>query len=106
VRQKAVRQYIETDPEARIPNAPLRRYNPAELGEITSQIDNMLQQGIISPSTSPYESPILMIKKKTGGWRMCLDYRALNSITKKNAALLPRIGVLLDRLEGVNYCSS
>jgi hypothetical protein len=63
VRQKALRQCIETDPKARIPNAPLRRYNPAELGEIKSQIDNMLQQGIISPSTSPYGSPILMIKK-------------------------------------------
>jgi hypothetical protein len=106
VRQKALRQCIETDPKARIPNAPLRRYNPAELGEIKSQIDNMLQQGIISPSTSPYGSPILMIKKKSGGWRICLDCRARNSITRKNAAPLPRIDDLLDRLEGANYFGS
>jgi hypothetical protein len=97
---------IQTDPDASIPNKPLRRYNPGENLEIKTQVDNMLKQKIIRPSTSPYGSPILMIKKKTGGWRMCLDYRAINAITKRNVFPLPRIDDLFDRLQGVTHFSS
>ena len=73
-RPTATSSCIQTCPAAAIPNKPLRRYNPEENKEIRTQVDNMLKQKIIRPSTSPYGSPILMIKKKTGGWRMCLDY--------------------------------
>jgi hypothetical protein len=106
IRPVATTSCIEVDPLAPIPNKPPRRYNPGEQKEIQLQVENMLKQKIIRPSTSPYGSPILMIKKKTGGWRMCLDYRAVNAITKRNVFPLPRIGDLLDRLQGVTHFSS
>ncbi len=105
-RPVATTSCIEIDPLAPIPNKPLRRYNPGEQKEIQLQVENMLKQKNIRPSTSPYGSPILMIKKKTGGWRMCLDYRAVNAITKRNVFPLPRIDDLLDRLQGVTHFSS
>ena len=97
---------IQTEPGASIPNKPLRRYNPGENLEIKTQVEKMLKQKIIRPSISPYGSPILMIKKKDGGWRMCLDYRAINAITKRNVFPLPRIDDLFDRLQGVTHFSS
>jgi hypothetical protein len=87
-----------------IPNISLRRYNPEELEEIRLQVANMLKQKNIRPSTSPYlGSPIIMIYKKTGEYRMCLDYRALNAMPKRNVFPLPRIDDLLDRLQGVTH---
>jgi hypothetical protein len=106
IRPVATTSCIEVDPLASIPNKPLRRYNPGEQAEIKLQVESMLKQKIIRPSTSPYGSPILMIKKNTGGWRMCLDYRAVNAITKCNVFPLPRIDDLLDRLQGVSHFSS
>jgi hypothetical protein len=64
-RPTATTSCIQTDPLASIPNKPLRRYNPGENLEIKTLVDNMLKQKIIRPSSSPYGSPILMIKKKT-----------------------------------------
>ena len=97
---------IPTDPAARIPNQPPFRYNPAEIAEIQQQVQDLLEQGLIQPSTSPYGAPVLLVKKKDGSKRMCVDYRALNHITVKNAAPLPRIDDLLDRLQGAKYFSS
>jgi hypothetical protein len=91
IRPIATTSCIEVDPLASIPYKPFRRYNPGEQAEIKLQVENMLKQKNIRPSTSPYGSPILMIKKKTGGWRMCLDYRAVNAITKRNVFPLPCI---------------
>jgi hypothetical protein len=62
-----------------------------------------LDQGVIRPSSSPCGSPIVMVPKKYGTWRMCVDYRALNKITVKNRYPLPRIDDLLDQLKNVVY---
>jgi hypothetical protein len=59
----------------------------------------------VSPSTSPYGAPVLFTKKKDGGFRMCIDYRALNSQTVKNRYALPRIYNLLDQLHGAKCFS-
>ena len=67
------------------------------------QIDALLEQGWIRPSSSPYGAPILFIPKKDGKWRMCIDYRALNKITIKNRYPLPKVEELLDRLHGAKY---
>jgi hypothetical protein len=53
------------------------RYSPAELAEMTSQVNELLRAGLIQKSTSPFGAPVLFVKKKTGEFRMCVDYRAL-----------------------------
>jgi hypothetical protein len=58
---------------------------------------------VIRPSTSPCGSPITIVPKKEGTWRMCIDYRALNKITLKNQYPLPRIHNLLDQLQHAKY---
>lgn len=54
------------------------RYPHYIKGEIEKLITNLLQSGVVQPSSSPYFSPILMVKKKDGSWRLCVGYRALN----------------------------
>ena len=58
----------------------------------------MLAKGWIHPSVSPYGAPILFVRKKTGKLRMCMDFRALNSMTRLDVFPIPRFSDLLDKL--------
>ena len=74
--------------------APIRQY-PRRLPyayheETKAQVNDMLQQGIIQPSSSPWASPIVLVKKKDGKYRFCVDYRKLNQVTKKDAHPPPK----------------
>ena len=66
-------------------------------------VEEMLDQGVIQPSSSPWASPIVLVKKKDGGMRFCVDYRRLNHVTKLDEFPLPRIDDTLDLLAGARY---
>ena len=83
---------------------PIRQY-PRRLPfayreEVKSQVNDMLKQGVVQPSHSPWASPIVLVKKKDGTFRFCVDYRKLNGVTKRDAHPLPRVDDLLDALHG------
>lgn len=77
-----------------------RRLSYHERTEVDKMVDGLIEQGIVRPSDSQYASPIVLVKKKTGDLRMCVDYRALNKITHRDNYPLPLIDDCLDYLEG------
>ena len=66
----------------------------------------MLQKNVVSPSTSPWASPIVLVHKKDGSTRFCIDYRKVNSLTRKDAYLIPKIDETLDTLAGAKLFST
>jgi hypothetical protein len=81
------------------------RMPPKELAELKIQLQELLDKGYIHPSSSPWGSPALFVKKKDGSLQMCVNYRPLNAVTIKNKYPLPRIDVLFDQLAGAQVFS-
>src|SRR5271163_271741 len=84
----------------------LRRQPFAHLDAIDKQVNDMLTAGIIEPSQSPWVANVVMVTKKDGSPRFCVDYRRLNDCTVKDAYPLPRIETCLDTLGGSKYFST
>jgi hypothetical protein len=73
------------------------------LDELSHQLKELSEAGLIRPSMSPYGAPVLFARKKNGSWRMCIDYRALNKITIKDKFPLPRAEDLFDQVHGAKF---
>ena len=82
------------------------RVSAAERRIITEKIAEMLKQGIIRPSFSPWAAPVVLVKKKSGDFRFCVDYRRLNAVTKRDVYPLPRMDDVFDRIAGAKFFSS
>ncbi|GAA0171836.1 hypothetical protein LIER_41232 [Lithospermum erythrorhizon] len=81
------------------------RMAPAELKELKTQLQDLLDKGFIRPSISPWGAPVLFVKKKDGTLRLCIDFRQLNKVTIRNRYPLPKIEYLFDQLRGARIFS-
>ena len=100
IRRTGVLRHKIPTADARPIKQPLRRVPYHMQKEMDEQIDNMLKKDVITPSKSPWASGIVLVKKKDGSKRFCIDYRRLNDVTIKDAYPLPRIDESLDQLAG------
>lgn len=92
--------------QARAIKQPPRRLPFAKRQVEKEEVNRMLQQGVIEPSTSPWASPVVLVTKKDGTVRFCVDYRKLNAVTIKDAYPLPRVDDCLDSLAGSQWFST
>ena len=97
---------IELEPGTVPPSRPPYRLSQEEMAELKRQLDELLAKGFIRPSVSPYGAPVLFVKKKSGEFRMCVDYRMLNKATIKNKYALPLPEELFDQVRGAKVFSS
>ncbi|MCO5570675.1 hypothetical protein L7F22_024402 [Adiantum nelumboides] len=96
---------IELIPGSSPPNKPPYRVSQAQQQKIMRQVNELVEKGMVRPSSSPFCSLVLLVQKKDGTYRMCVDYRALNRITIKNRFPVPRVEDLFDKLQGSTYFS-
>jgi len=92
--------------DARPMRPTLRRQPFHLLDNIDGHVQDMLEAGVIEPSSSPWASNIVVVKKKDDSLRYCVDYRRLNSVTRRDAYPLPRIDACLDALSGAHFFSA
>ncbi|RDY03432.1 hypothetical protein CR513_12975, partial [Mucuna pruriens] len=99
---RGIEHQIDLVPSCPIPNRPTYRTNPKETKEIQKQVNELLQKGLVKERLSPCSIPVILVPKKDGTWRMCVDSRAINKITIKYRYPIPRLDDMLDELFG--YC--
>jgi hypothetical protein len=104
--ERAVHHSIPLVPGAQPVHRPSYRMSPQEREVVREYVDKLVKNGWVVPSTSPWGAPILLIPKPDGSMRVCVDYRALNSLTVKNRYALPRVDDLLDSLSGAQVFSA
>jgi hypothetical protein len=96
---------IELKPDTTPISRRSYRMPPNELVELKTQLQDLLENGFIRPSSSPWGCPAIFVEKKDQTLRMCIDYIPLNEVTTKNKYPLPRINILFDQLTGARVFS-
>ena len=104
-RTSIIEHEIDTGDARPIKQSPYR-VSQQQRAEIDKHISDMLEQDIIQVSSSPWSSPVVLVKKKDGTTRFCIDYRKLNAVTRKDSYPLPRIDDALDSLSACKYFST
>ncbi|XP_062164968.1 uncharacterized protein LOC133871554 [Alnus glutinosa] len=94
---RGIEHQIVFIPGAVIPNRPAYRSNPEETKELQRQVEDLLSKGYVRESMSPYAVSVLLVPKKDGTWRMCVDCKAVNNITVKYHHAIPRLDDMLDK---------
>ena len=100
-----IQHHINTENAKPVKQAP-RRLPFHHLKEVKKLVESMLDNNVIEPSNGPWASPIVLVKKKDGSTRFCVDFRQLNSVTRKDAHPIPRIDETLDALRGACWFST
>ncbi|KAJ3684022.1 hypothetical protein LUZ61_013186 [Rhynchospora tenuis] len=103
--QRDIEHSITLIPGYKAVNQRPYRFSYFQKLEIEKIIDELIKGSLIQESHSPFASPVLLVKKKDGGWRMCVDYRQLNSQTMKDKFPIPIIEDILDELHGAQFFS-
>ena len=100
---RGIEHQIDLIPSSAIPNRPAYRANPKKTKELQRQVEELLGKGHVRESLSPCAVPVILVSKKEGTWRKCIDCRAVNKITIKYRHLIPLLDDMLEELYGSRF---